>query len=125
MSSIVFVFVSITGCGHQDQVQPSVQQVQQPQVIYQQAQPQQDNTGSMLAAGAIGYMLGNSGNRTSQGTNVVNKTIVNKTVIQQVPVATIKNNQVHQTQTYSYKTGVPSRPSSSFRSSSSSFKARR
>ena len=97
----------LTACGDHTQSQPygpapygTQQQVQQapPQQVIQQAPPQTivvqqpsqsgSNTGEMIAAGAVGYMLGKSGSQGSPSGPSYNnsyhppaQTVVNKTVI--------------------------------------------
>jgi hypothetical protein len=91
------VLLAMTGCS--DRPQPQVVQ-QQPQVIQQQPQvvagqpapviinqaPAQNHTGDLIAAGAVGYMMGKA---TSQPTYAAPQptTVVRETVVKQAAPA--------------------------------------
>lgn len=69
-SLILIAALALAACSEKPNSQASVPQQpvavapgQQPQVVVQQA-PQQSGVGDMLIGGAIGYMLGSSGQRT-------------------------------------------------------------
>lgn len=121
------VLLAMTGCS--DRPQPQVVQ-QQPQVIQQQPQvvagqpapviinqaPAQNHTGDLIAAGAVGYMMGKA---TSQPTYAAPQptTVVRETVVKQAapaaPVAPVAapTKAPAEPSTYAYKPTSPVAPS--------------
>jgi len=87
------IAVMLAGCSRDPVYVPQPQVQQMPTMVTQPAaapviinQPAHDNTGSMLAAGALGYMVGSAGNNGARGyearpVSSQKTTIVNKTVI--------------------------------------------
>jgi hypothetical protein len=118
------VLLAMTGCS--DRPQPQVVQ-QQPQVIQQQPQvvagqpapviinqaPAQNHTGDLIAAGAVGYMMGKA---TSQPTYAAPQptTVVRETVVKQAaPAAPVAapTKAPAEPSTYAYKPTSPVAPS--------------